>query len=172
MVLPEFIVHTTRIFAVIQVPGPLLVGQVFTFRGSRSAGVTTVQEFCDVARPAIRAKDEHHSVIRTVTRHRPWSVPPGERATAMLIDGMAGRKALERKCGIQFMRSVLRNRMCKAPAGSRCCLETTVTPAAINVEIVDGCSTNDGAAIHTHIHNASPGSKHPQPAERGKQRHE
>src|SRR5262249_8230192 len=80
-----------------------------------------------------------------------------------LVDQTAGREAVDRKGGGNWMRLALGNGMGEYVAGTRRRLKAAGPPAAVDVEARDRRQSNDGRAVGRYVDDAAPIAQHPQP---------
>src|SRR5438132_4959239 len=74
---------------------------------------------------------------------------------------MAGRETLQRKRSVQLVRPVLRDRVGERPTRSGRGLESSGTPATVQVQALDGCGADDRAGIGADVDDAAPLAVHP-----------
>lgn len=86
------------------------------------------------------------------------------RRAVLVYQGTAD-KAVQRKRRIEFVRAILRNRVCKDPAGPWSGLESPRAPAAVEIEPANRRLADDRTGIRADVDNSAPHSQHSYPAE-------
>src|SRR5215475_14193645 len=82
-----------------------------------------------------------------------------------LVDQTAGREALDRKGGGNWVRLALGHGMGEHVAGTRRRLKAAGPPAAVDIKAPDRRLPNDGRAVGRYVDDAAPIAQHAQPRE-------
>ena len=85
----------------------------------------------------------------------------GDGGGAVFVDQMTRVKPVDGKRRVQRMRLIVGNGVRIRPTGTRCCLEATRTPSAVEIEAFDIRLADDRACIRRYIHNPAPLPVHP-----------
>src|SRR5215467_14012526 len=92
-------------------------------------------------------------------------------ASAALVDQSTRGEAVKAEGSRRWMRLIACNQVSETPPRRRCCLETSVTPARIEIESLNWRHVDDRRAVHRHIDYTTPGSQYADAPDHWHQRH-